>query len=152
MAVSTTILAVRNNLNTPAKPVPVLLSAYMEIYRYLEGNHGIRTRGNGDLMDRMNTERFPIQQSDLTLANARMLTIYMCQGIRTDCRHVLRRRRRRSRSQTSRMNLYKNRMRNRLQNRMTASPMKTKEMQRMQKRKRIDESSAQFLQALPNQE
>jgi len=39
----------------------VLLSAYMEIYRYLEDDQGIRNRGIGDLMDRMNTERFPIQ-------------------------------------------------------------------------------------------
>ena len=89
MAVSTTILVVRNNLNTPTKLVPVLFSAYMEIYRYLEGNQGIRNRGHGDLMDRMNTERFPIQQSDLTLTNAIMLTIYMCQGTGTDCRHLM---------------------------------------------------------------
>ena len=89
MAVSTTILAERNNLNTPAKPVPVLLSAYMEIYRYLEGDQGLRNRGIGDLMDRMNTERFPIQQNDLMLTNVKMLTIFMCQGTGTYCRHLL---------------------------------------------------------------
>ena len=89
MAVSTTIMAEQNNLNTPARPVPVLLSAYMEIYRYLEGDQGIRNRGIGDLMDRMNTERFPIQQNDLTITNVKMVTISMCQGTGTDCRHLL---------------------------------------------------------------
>jgi len=69
-----------NNLDTQAKPVHTLLTAYMEIYRHLEGDTRLQAM-QGDWIDRMNIERFPINHGDLTMENVRSLTIIMCRGL-----------------------------------------------------------------------
>eukprot|EP00979_Chaetoceros_neogracilis_P009967 scaffold2340_cov292-Chaetoceros_neogracile.AAC.1 len=69
-----------NNLDTQAKPVHTLLTAYMEVYRHLEGDTRLQAM-QGDWIDRMNIERFPINHGDLTMENVRSLTIIMCRGL-----------------------------------------------------------------------
>ena len=62
--VSSEMVAVSNNLDTPAKLVPLLLNVYMEVFRHLLNNTIVARMGRVDWIDRTNTEDFPVREQD----------------------------------------------------------------------------------------